>query len=88
VAVIEIVTFRLQSDADEEDFLAEDRRIQTLAHLHPGILRRTTARGEDRSWAVITMWDSPAGADTFEHESAPADIVDASTLSIRRYATL
>ena len=41
--------------------LALDRRLQTeVAYQQPGLLRRTTARGEDGSWLVIQLWRSDA----------------------------
>jgi hypothetical protein len=62
--VIEIMRFRLGVGTAEEEFLAADRRLQEeFASHQPGLLRRTTARGEDGIWIVIDLWRSPADAD-------------------------
>jgi hypothetical protein len=63
-AVIEIMRFRLPPGADEAAFLAADRRVQEeFASCQPGLLRRTTARGQDGGWIVIDLWRSAADAD-------------------------
>jgi hypothetical protein len=62
--VIEIMRFRLLPGADEAAFLAADRRLQQeFAYQQPGLLRRTTARGDDGRWIVIDLWRSAADAD-------------------------
>jgi hypothetical protein len=61
MAVIEIATFRLAGDDDS--FLAADHRMQTkFAYQQPGCVRRTTARGNDGEWLVMTMWSDDAAA--------------------------
>jgi len=56
--------FRLAPGISEADFLAADRRLQhEFAYQQPGLLRRTTARGEDGGWVVIDLWRSAADAD-------------------------
>jgi hypothetical protein len=62
--VIELLVFSLAKGADEAAFLAADRRVQTeFAYQQPGLLRRTTARGKNDSWAVLDIWASEAQAD-------------------------
>ncbi len=62
--IIDVLHFRLASGVDEEEWLAQDRLAQTdFAYQQPGLLRRTTARGEGGSWAVITQWRSAVDAD-------------------------
>ncbi|MGH9115635.1 MAG: hypothetical protein ACRDWW_07375 [Acidimicrobiales bacterium] len=62
--MIEIFTFQLAEGADEEAFLAADKRLQTgFAYQQPGLLRRTTGRGEDGRWVVVELWRSAADAD-------------------------
>lgn len=62
-AVIEIMRFRLPPGADEAAFLAADRQVQEeFASRQPGLLRRTTARGQDGGWIVIDLWRSAADA--------------------------
>src|SRR5262245_44247260 len=56
VAVIETMTFRLRDGADEAGFRAADQRLQTeFAYQQPGLLRRTTATGDD-GWIVVDLW--------------------------------
>ena len=56
--------FRLGQGTSEEEFLTADRRLQEeFASQQPGLLRRTTARGEDGDWIVIDVWRSAADAD-------------------------
>ncbi|MHB8680940.1 MAG: antibiotic biosynthesis monooxygenase family protein [Acidimicrobiales bacterium] len=61
---IETTTFRLRPGTDEETFLEADRRVQTefVPNL-PGFLRRTTARGRDGEWLVLTLWESDRDAE-------------------------
>ena len=72
-AVIEITRFRLAPGTDEAAFLAADRKVQEdFAYQQPGMLRRTTARGNDGGWIVIDLWRSVADADAcdarWEHD--------------------
>jgi len=61
MAVIGVVTFRLAPGTSDDQFLVADRRVQTeFAYHRPGIVRRTTARGADGTWIVVTLWESSA----------------------------
>jgi len=92
-AVIEILRFRLPPGADEAAFLAADRRVQDeFASRQPGLLSRTTARGEDGSWIVIDLWRSAADADAcdarWERDPVPQAfmaLLDRSTVTVERY---
>ncbi len=67
--MIDILTFKLRDAADEEAFLAADKRVQAeFAYQQPGLMRRTTARAgsRDEGWAVIDLWKSDADADACE----------------------
>jgi hypothetical protein len=94
--VIEIMRFRLPSGGDEAEFLAADRRVQQdFAYQQPGLLRRTTARGQDGSWVVIDLWRSAADADACDArwESDPVTqrfmaLLDRSSVSTERYMQL
>jgi hypothetical protein len=94
--VIEILRFRLPAGADEAAFLAADRRVQQeFACQQPGLLRRTTARGEDGGWIVIDLWRSAADADAcdarWEHDQvaqAFMDLLDRSSVAVERYQEL
>lgn len=51
--------FRLAEGTSEAEFLAADKALQEeFAYQQPGLLRRTTARGEDGSWIVVDLWAS------------------------------
>ena len=94
--VIEIMRFRLPPGADEAAFLAADRRVQQdFACQQPGLLRRTTARGEDGGWIVIDVWRSAADADAcdarWEHDEvtqAFMSLLDRPAVSVERYQEL
>ena len=88
--------FRLPPGADREAFLAADRRVQQeFAYQQPGLLRRTTARGEDGGWIVIDLWRSPADADAcdarWDHDPVPQGfmaLLDRSSVTVERYQEL
>ncbi len=94
--MIEILQFRLANDTSEADFLAADRRVQTeFAYHQPGLLRRTTARGDDGAWIVIDVWATPADADACDsswdhHPVAVAfmAMLDRATVRTARFTTL
>ena len=61
--LIVTAVFSLVDGADEQEFLAADARFQEeFAYQLKGHLRRTTARGDDGRWIVISWFDS---ADSF-----------------------
>jgi hypothetical protein len=96
VALIQTMTFRLATDAADRDFLAADRRAQTeFFYSQPGIVRRTTGRGQDGEWIVIALWGSAGDADAAANaaRSHPAikqfeATVDAGSLVMKTYETL
>lgn len=88
--------FRLSPGGDEAAFLAADRRVQEeFAYQQPGLLRRTTARGEDGGWIVIDVWRSAADADACASRwdrdpvaQAFMALLDGSSVSVQRYQTV
>jgi len=59
--------FRLADGVEESAFLAADKELQEeFAYRQPGLLRRTTAKGDDGRWIVIDLWRSAADADACE----------------------
>jgi hypothetical protein len=94
--VIEIQTFRLAAGVDEADFLDADKRMQTeFIPNHEGFVRRTTARGADDEWAVVTLWGSAADADrsaelAAAHAAASAftALIDHTSLVVKRFTEL
>ena len=99
MSVIETMTFSLRADADEEAFLAVDKRLQSeFAYQQPGLARRTIARGiGDRAgeWIVVDLWWTAEHADACAQrwETDPLAqefmaFVDRSTVDVRRYEDL
>jgi len=94
--VIEILRFRLAPHTGEADFLAADRALQEdFAYRQPGLLRRTTARGEDGWWVVIDLWRSGADAEACEARWGEDPVarrfmalVDRSTVTTERFRPL
>ena len=94
--VVEITELELAPGASEDDFLAADRRVQNeLVPFQPGFLRRTTARGQGRTFAVVVLWDSEEDAQAAADAAAthPAGVelmalVDPATVRTRRYTSL
>jgi hypothetical protein len=94
--MVEIMRFRLRPEADAGGFEAADAEVQTqFAYRQLGIVRRTTARGTDGGWVVITLWRSSPDADASKVAEAghPAverffSYVDATTVQTDRFATL
>ncbi|MGH9016153.1 MAG: hypothetical protein ACRDY1_00250 [Acidimicrobiales bacterium] len=90
------MTFRLAAGADEEAFLAADRRVQTeFAYHQPGLLRRTTGRGAGGTWIVIDLWRGPDDADAVDAvwgrdpvTAAFMALVDGASMTTARYDTL
>ena len=88
--------FRLAAGCDEAAFVAADRRLQEeFAYQQPGLLRRTTARGDGGGWIVIDLWRSAADADAcdvrWEHDPVTQGfmaLLDRSTVSTERYQEL
>ena len=73
--VVETLSFRLVPGADEEDFLAADRAVQTeLIPNQPGFARRTTARGPDGEWLVVTIWWLPEHAEAYHRLTGEAPV--------------
>ena len=93
--LIELTTFNLVNVTEEAAFLEADRVVQAELSCREGFVRRTTARGEEGDWLVMTIWRTRdhAEASTAGNGNGPgaetfAPLVDASTLTIRRYFTL
>ena len=96
MAVIEITTFRLRPDVEPASFLALDTRFQQeCVPTHRGFQRRTTARGDDGTWVVMTLWateeDLEASAAALAGDDvaqALARAMDGQHIERRRYRTL
>ena len=99
MGVIETMTFRLREDADEAAFLAVDKRLQSdFAYQQPGLVRRTTARGQGaraNEWLVVDLWWSADAADAcaqrWDGDPLAQELmsfVDRDSVDVRRYADL
>ena len=99
MALIETMTFALRDGADEEAFLAVDKRLQSdFAYQQPGIIRRTIARGtgpRSGEWIVVDLWWDAESADActqrWETDQLAQEFmafVDRDTVDVRRYEDL
>ena len=94
MAVLEVCTFT--ATGDEQALRAADARLQTdFAYQQPGLFRRTTARGEDGRWCVVTLWHSIDDAVRAERAAAGDavasafwDLVDRDTVRVERFTLL
>lgn len=66
-----------------------------FAYQQPGLVRSTTARGEDGRWLVLQIWstaaDADAARDRFDESPLAAAFmafVDAATLTVERFTGL
>jgi hypothetical protein len=59
MAVLEIETFTLVNSCDATTFRALDEAMQEWCYLNrPGLARRTTARADDNSYVIITLFET------------------------------
>lgn len=91
--MFEIIEFLLKSGADTGAFLEADSRAQTaFFYQQPGLMRRTTSRGEEGRFAVITLWASPEDAEACakkagEDEAYEAfmSFIEPSSIEVKKY---
>ena len=96
MSVVETQIFKLVDGADEDAFLAADRRVQgEFIWRQPGFVRRTTARGAEGDWLTLVLWQrleqAEAAQEAFKTDAATADfmvLVDVGSVRISRYTTL
>ena len=94
--IIEVLTFRPKPDVTEDELRAAEGRVyEEFAMQQPGIIRRTTAIGEDGEWLVLQLWGDAATADAADRAAAdhPAvaalhRLADPDSLTRRRYQDL
>lgn len=94
--MIETFQFRLVDGADEDAFLAVDKRLQSdFTYQQPGIVRRTTARNDSGEWILINLWRSAADADAASRQFATdalaqefVSFIDGATVRVTRYEAL
>jgi len=94
--VIEILRFELVPGADEAAFCDADKLVQAeFAYQQPGLVRRTTARGDDGRWVVIDLWHSAEAAEAGNARwgkdpvtAAFMSFVAADSVAVERYVEL
>jgi hypothetical protein len=73
MAVLEVETFTLAAGVDAVAFRALDEQIQEWCYVNrPGLARRTTARGENGSYVVITLFGEASQADSTYYKNTDA----------------
>lgn len=94
--LVEVSELRLRDGVSDAEFLTADRLVQhEVFPFHPGFVRRTTARADDGTWAVIVLWgsDEEARAAASEMDGHEATgrflaLVDPASVRVRRFTTL
>jgi hypothetical protein len=94
--IVEIATFRLSATVEERAFLEADEQVQqAFFPYRDGAVRRTTARGQDGTWLVLTMWGSLENAVSADAASGSDDacrafaaMIDTDSMRVERYETL
>ena len=94
--VVEVITFRLLADVDDESFLAADKAVQTEVFPNsPGYLRRTTARADDGEWLVVVLWATDVDIDEFNARTvsdpvqlAFDELIDRASIRTKRYTDI
>src|SRR6266567_2744705 len=93
MAMIETTTLRLADGIDDATFLAADEKVRTdFLYQQPGLIRATTARGDDGQWIVVVLWasDDEAAAAELAAQTDPGNgelmaLVDATSVKRKRY---
>jgi hypothetical protein len=95
MAVLEVETFTLASGVDASAFRALDEQMQEWCYVNrPGLARRTTARADDGTYVVITLFGEPSQADSSYYKNTDAvvaawsDAITESSRSVAVYSLL
>ena len=65
MSVLEVETFEVNPDITRDDFLVLDAQMQEWCYLNrSGLARRTTARNDDGTYIVITLFDDASRIDS------------------------
>ena len=71
--VLEVETFTLVAGIDALAFRALDEQMQEWCYVNrPGLARRTTARAEDGTYVVITLFGEASQADSSFYKNSDA----------------
>lgn len=90
---VEVIHFRPKADADEQEFLREDKRVgQEYTPKQPGFISRESAKNDNGDWVVIVHWDdaqsAEASMDLFPKDPSATrfiELMDSDTFSMIRY---
>ncbi|HZU73165.1 MAG TPA: hypothetical protein VE990_10400 [Acidimicrobiales bacterium] len=73
--VIETRILRLAEGVERQRFLDADARLQVdFAYSRPGLLRRTTAEGDEGRWLVLSLWRSAQDREAAEAAAAGDEV--------------
>ena len=73
MAILEVETFTLNPGVVAQEFRALDEKMQEWCYLNrTGLARRTTARNDDGSYVVITLFGEASHADATYYRSTDA----------------
>ena len=76
MAVLEVETFTLTAGVDAVAFRALDEQMQEWCYVNrPGLARRTTARAEDGTYVVITLFGDASQAVSTYYKNTDAVVV-------------
>ena len=71
--VLEVETFTLVAGIDALTFRALDEQMQEWCYVNrPGLARRTTARADNGTYAVITLFGEASQADSTYYKNSEA----------------
>jgi hypothetical protein len=81
---VEVEQFALASGVDAEEFARRDAALQAWSYVHrPGLVRRTTALGEDGEVLVLTVFHGSAAPMPASSDADPlasfTEAIDASS---------
>ena len=73
MAVLEVETFTLASGVDASAFRAIDEQMQEWCYVNrPGLARRTTARADNGTYVVVTLFGEASQADSSYYQNSDA----------------
>ena len=76
MAVLEVETFTLTSGTDSVAFRNLDEQMQEWCYVNrPGLARRTTARNDDGTYVVITLFGDASQADATYYKSSDSVVI-------------
>ena len=76
MAVLEVETFTLVDGCDAATFRTLDEAMQEWCYLNrPGLARRTTARADDNTYVVITLFETAEQSQTKYYTATDAVVV-------------